>query len=79
MPKTLGDSLSIVHIIHDLINEYNGGRRHHSLSQTTLKKERLALIVFIPIISTKQPEIHHQYSVVTPPDNSLALEGGPTE
>ena len=32
VPTTHGDSLLIVHIIHDLINEYNDRYRHHSLN-----------------------------------------------
>ena len=32
VPTTQGDSLLIVHVIHDLINKHNGGCMHHSLS-----------------------------------------------
>ena len=38
VPTAQGDSLLIVHVIHDLINEHNGGHMHHSLGRTTLKK-----------------------------------------
>ena len=38
MSTAQGDSLSIVHVIYDLINEHNGGRRHNLLGRTTLKK-----------------------------------------
>ena len=31
-PTAQRDLLPIVHVIHDLINEHSGGRRHHSLS-----------------------------------------------
>ena len=38
VPTAKGDSLPIVHVIHDLINEHNSGRMHHLLGKTTLKK-----------------------------------------
>ena len=36
-----------------------------------LEKNRLTHIVFIPIISIKPPQIHHQYSIVIPSDNNM--------
>ena len=38
VPTAQGDSLLILHVIHDLINEYNSGCRHSLLGRTTLKK-----------------------------------------
>ena len=60
MPTTQGDSLMIVHVIHDLINEHNGGRRHHSLGQTTLKKKEISTYYFSLALN------HHKYVINIP-------------
>ena len=51
-----GDSLSIVHVIHDLINKHNGRYRHHLLSRTTLKKKDISTYYFSLALN------HHKYT-----------------